>query len=85
MIARELRGTEPVMKQPSKGGWRRALDSAEASFVAESELLGMREKSIPRTILVACGQPNGAGFLNSRSLLTLRRGCGPRKGFDKFT
>ncbi len=33
------------------------LDSAEASFVAERELLGMRDKSIPRKIFVACGQP----------------------------
>ena len=33
------------------------LDSAEASFVTERELLGMRDKSIPRTIFVACGQP----------------------------
>jgi hypothetical protein len=33
------------------------LDSAEASFVAEGELLGMRDKSIPRTIFVASGQP----------------------------
>ena len=63
---RELRGTELVMKQPSKGRVVRALDSAEASFVAERELLGMRDslfkfimrdKSIPRTIFVACGQP----------------------------
>ena len=57
MNVRELRGTELVMKQPSKGRVVRALDSAEASFVAERELLGMRDKSIPRTIFVACGQP----------------------------
>jgi hypothetical protein len=57
MNVRELRGTELVMKQPSKGRVVRVLDSAEASFVAERELLGMRDKSIPRTIFVACGQP----------------------------
>jgi len=45
MNVRELRGTELVMKQPSKGRVVRALDSAEASFVAERELLGMRDKS----------------------------------------
>ena len=57
MNVRELRGTELVMKQPSKGRVVRPLDSAEARFVAERELLGMRDKSIPRTIFVACGQP----------------------------
>ena len=45
MNVRELRGTELVMKQPSKGRVVMALDSAEASFVAERELLGMRDKS----------------------------------------
>ena len=61
MNGRELRGTEwycvVLMKQPSKGGWRRALDSAGTSFVTERELLGMWETYIPRTIFVACGQP----------------------------
>ncbi len=35
----------------------RPLDSAEASFVAERELLGIRDRSLRRTILVASGQP----------------------------
>ncbi len=33
------------------------LDPAEASFGAEREFVGMRDKSLPTTNLVACGQP----------------------------
>ena len=73
MNVRELRGTELVMKQPSKGRVVRALDSAEASFVAERELLGMRDKSIPRTIFVACGDPKVSGRDSSLVVRVVKR------------